>query len=76
MLSVEGVKLNFQVAKLGEVADLRVWEEGISCKQAQRLKPGTKRFTVASNVESVAIGVLCHFFSSGYSILYSFSMSL
>ena len=50
VLSVESVKLNFQVAKLGEVADLIVREEGVSRKQAQRLKPGTKRFTVASNV--------------------------
>ena len=49
---VEGVKLNFQVAKLGEVGDLRVWEEGVCCKKAQRLKPGTKRFTVTSNVRS------------------------
>ena len=55
MFSIEGVKLNFQVAKLGEVGDLRVWEEGICCKKTQRLEPGTKRFTVASYVRSDAI---------------------
>ena len=45
VLSVEGVKLSFQVAKLREVGDLRVWEKWVGCKQAQGLKPGTKRFT-------------------------------
>merc|ERR1719184_540172 len=39
VLSVESVKLNFQVAKLGEVGYLRVWEEWVGCKQTQRLKP-------------------------------------